>query len=121
MSRFFSILITLAALLTGSFGPARAQAQGDLLIRNATVLTVTQGTHENADILIRNGRIEQIGSGLSAPRGIEIIDASGRYVMPGIIDAHSHIAISNVNEATNPVTAEVTVRRVRGRYSRRTD
>jgi len=89
--------------------PAYAQRKGDLLIRNGTVLTITQGTLANTDILIRNGKIAAIGQRLEAPPGIEVIDATGLYVMPGIIDAHSHIAISNVNEATNPVTAEVRV------------
>lgn len=103
--------LILVTILLGSVGASRVQAQevGDILIRNATVLTVTQGTHDGTDILVRSGRIERIGRGLSAPRGVDIIDATGMYVMPGIIDAHSHIAISNVNEATNPITAEVSV------------
>src|SRR5690606_14663890 len=50
-----------------------------------------------------------IGKDLKAPAGIREIDAAGKYVMPGIIDAHSHIAIDAVNEATHPVTAEVNV------------
>ncbi len=84
-----------------------AGERGSLLIRNATVLTVTKGVLENTDIVVRNGKIDAIGKGLSAPSGGRTIDASGMFVMPGIIDAHSHIAISDVNEWTNPVTAEV--------------
>jgi imidazolonepropionase-like amidohydrolase len=80
----------------------------DLLIRNGTVLTVTGGTLENTDILVRNGRIAEIGAGLSGS-GLETIDAAGLYVMPGIIDAHSHIAVSSINEATAPATPEVNV------------
>ncbi len=92
--------------------PALAQRRdagkrGNLLIRNGTVLTVTNGTLENTDVLVRDGKIAAIGKGLSAPSGAETIDAGGMFVMPGIIDAHSHIAISDVNEWTNPVTAEV--------------
>lgn len=87
-----------------------AQAQkGSLLIKNGTVLTVTKGTLESSDVLIENGKITRIGKGLSAPAGAKTIDATGKFVMPGIIDAHSHIAIDAVNEATNPVTAEVAV------------
>lgn len=83
---------------------------GNILIRNATVLTVTKGTQENADVLVRNGKIAAVGKGLSAPSGTEVIDGTGKYVMPGIIDAHSHIAVSGpVNEWTNPVTAEVRI------------
>lgn len=86
---------------------AVAQSTGDVLIRNATVLTVTNGTLENTDVLVRNGIITSIGENLSAPSGVWTIDATGMYLMPGIIDAHSHIGLSSVNEATSPVTAEV--------------
>lgn len=105
----FNIVLSLVLSVVVAAAPARAQETGDLLIRNATVLTVSQGDLENTDILVRDGRIERIGRQLSAPGGTEIIDATGMFVMPGIIDAHSHIAISNVNEATNPITAEVSV------------
>ncbi|MEM1096344.1 MAG: amidohydrolase family protein [Bacteroidota bacterium] len=96
-----------ALLLVGLLAsPALAQ---DLLIQNATVLTVTNGTLENSDILVRDGKIARIGEGLSAPNGAAVIDATDHFVMPGIIDAHSHIAIDGVNEATNPVVAEVSM------------
>lgn len=84
-----------------------AQEKGDILLRNATVLTVTNGTLENTDVLIRDGKIDKIGENLRAPRDIREYDATGKYVMPGIIDAHSHIALDAINEATSPVTAEV--------------
>ncbi|MEM1043903.1 MAG: amidohydrolase family protein [Bacteroidota bacterium] len=96
----------LLALLL--FAPAAlAQPTGDLLIRGATVLTVTNGTLESTDVLVEGGKIVEIGEGLRAPRGIRTVEGGGRYLMPGIVDAHSHIGISSVNEATNPVTAEV--------------
>ncbi|WP_370086322.1 amidohydrolase [Ekhidna sp.] len=94
-------------LLTASF--VMAQDKGSVLIKNGTVLTVTNGTLENTDVLIRDGKISKIGQGLSAPSGTKTIDANGMYVMPGIIDAHSHLALDAVNEATSPVTAEVWV------------
>jgi len=87
--------------------PMFGQQTGDVLIKNGTVLTITQGDLENTDVLIKDGKISKIGKGLKAPNGTKTIDASGLYVMPGIIDAHSHIALDAVNEATNPVTAEV--------------
>jgi imidazolonepropionase-like amidohydrolase len=68
--------------------PAQAQETGDVLIQGGTMLTVTNGTLENTDVLVRDGIIAEIGEGLSAPGGVEVIDASGMYVMPGIIDAH---------------------------------
>jgi imidazolonepropionase-like amidohydrolase len=100
--RFLFLLLLLAPA-------ALAQPEGDLLIRNATVLTITNGTLDATDVLVRGSRIAEIGPGLRAPRGVRTIDADGQYLMPGIIDAHSHIGISSVNEATNPVTAEVWV------------
>src|SRR6056297_2969213 len=100
----------LLLLFLLSVSTAFAQPEtGDLLIRGATVLTVTNGTLDDTDVLVRDGTIAEIGQGLSAPSGVRTIDASGQYLMPGIIDAHSHIGISSVNEATNPVTAEVWV------------
>lgn len=92
--------------------PISAQAQtetGDLLIKNATLLTVTNGTLENSDVLVRDGKIERIGQNLNAPRGVETLDATGMFVMPGIIDAHSHIAIDGINEGTTPNSAEVRI------------
>ena len=112
-----SLRLPLCVLLTLLLGalPGRAQdrtradAPNDWLIENATVLTVTNGTIENGDILVRDGDIVEIGQDISAPSGTATYDASGEFVMPGIIDAHQHFALSNVNEATNQVTAEVGV------------
>lgn len=87
-----------------------AQVQsGDVLIQNGTVITITNGTMENTDVLIQNGKITDIGENLSEPSGVEVIDATGKFVMPGIIDAHSHIAGSSINEGTSQVTAEVSM------------
>ncbi|MFZ1457451.1 MAG: amidohydrolase, partial [Saprospiraceae bacterium] len=81
----------------------------NVLIKNGTVITVTQGTKENTDILVTNGKIARIDKNILAPTGGQSIDAKGLFVMPGIIDCHSHIGLEVVNEATNPVTAEVNV------------
>jgi imidazolonepropionase-like amidohydrolase len=100
------ILLFIASMLIVC--SLRAQ-NGNVLIKSGTVLTVTKGTLENTDVLVTNGKIAQIGKNISAPAGHTVIDATGMYVMPGIIDAHSHLAIDAVNEATNPVTSEVFV------------
>lgn len=81
--------------------------KGDLLIKNGTVLTITNGVLENSDVLIEDGKITRIGQNINAPRNTTEIDATGQFVMPGIIDAHSHIAIDVVNEGTLPVTSDV--------------
>ena len=109
LSRFLSFSGTLTVLLLLGVAPLLAQDRGDVLIQNATVHTVTNGTLESTDILVRDGRIASIGQGLRAPSGVQVIDATDLHVMPGIIDSHSHIGISNVNEATRPVTADVGV------------
>ncbi|MBN8588765.1 MAG: amidohydrolase family protein [Rhodothermia bacterium] len=101
-----------SALFFLSLSLVFAQEKGNLLIRNGTVMTVTKGTLEAADVLVTNGKIAKIGKNIGAPAGYRTIDATGRFVMPGIIDAHSHIGIDAVNEATNPVTAEVQIRDV---------
>src|SRR6185295_5980292 len=84
-----------------------AQDKGNILIKNGTVLTVTKGTLTETDVLVKDGKISQIGKNIAAPQGVKVIDAKGLFVMPGIIDAHSHIALDAINEATSPVTAEV--------------
>ncbi len=86
-----------------------AQEKGSVLIKNGTVMTITDGNKSNTDVLIEDGVITKIGKDLSAPRRVETVDATGKYVMPGIIDAHSHIAGVDINEWTNPVTAEVSM------------
>ena len=112
--KHFSLLLILAALAGPS---ALAQHSGDVLVRGGTLLTVTQGTLEGTDLLILDGRISAIGQDLEAPDGIQVIEATGMFVMPGIIDAHSHIGISNVNESSAPVTAQVSVGDVLNPYS----
>ncbi|HEX3685732.1 MAG TPA: amidohydrolase [Bryobacteraceae bacterium] len=83
------------------------------LIRNATVLTVTKGTVENGSVLIENGKIAAIGKNVSAPADATIVDATGKYLMPGIIDCHSHTAIEGgVNEGTVSDSSMVNIKDV---------
>jgi imidazolonepropionase-like amidohydrolase len=84
-------------------------SEGNLLIRNGTVLTITKGNLEATDILVKEGIIAQIGKNIQLPTGYRVIDATGMFVMPGIIDAHSHAGLEVINEATSPVTAQVDV------------
>lgn len=85
-----------------------------VMIRNATLWTAGDaGVVEDADVLIRRGRIHRIGSDLRMPRGAVEIDAEGRHVTPGLIDAHSHAAITGgVNEASLISTSMVRIRDV---------
>ena len=85
------------------------------LIKNATVLTGTGERIDNADVLMVDGKISQVGSALTATNAIEI-DAKGKWITPGIIDVHSHLGVypspsveshSDGNEMTSPNTSEV--------------
>ena len=85
------------------------------LLRGGTVLTGTGERLENADVLLRDGKIVDVGTGLTAD-GADIVDATGRWITPGVIDVHSHLGVyaspsvdshSDGNEATDPNTAEV--------------
>lgn len=93
----------------GAYGMAPPPQPAQLLVRNATVWTQGQaGTLKNADLLVRAGKVAAVGTGLPVPADAEVIDAQGGHVTPGLIDAHSHIAMSlGVNESAHSVTSEV--------------
>jgi imidazolonepropionase-like amidohydrolase len=85
------------------------------LITGATILTGTGERLDNADLLLVDGKIAEIGTGLGAA-GADVVDAEGKWVTPGVIDVHSHLGVyaspgttshSDGNEATAPVTAQV--------------
>src|SRR5262249_33668924 len=91
----------------------RTHTGGDVMIRNATVVTVTNGTLPETDVLVQKGKIAAIGRKLDAPKGIVEIDAAGLFLMPGIIDTHCHFAVEGgVNEFSLSVVPEVRVRDV---------
>ena len=86
------------------------------LIRNATILTASGPAIERGSILLQNGKIAAIGQSVNAPTDALVIDASGKWVTPGVIDTHTHIGVyaapgtdgvQDGNEATSPNTAEV--------------
>ncbi|HAP36216.1 MAG TPA: amidohydrolase [Bacteroidetes bacterium] len=95
----------------GAFGRKEIPKQQDVLVKNATLWTSgPQGNLEETDLLVSKGNISKIGKGLSAPSGVVVIDAKGKHVTSGLIDAHSHTAISEgVNEAGQAITAEVRI------------
>src|SRR3954471_19139489 len=103
--------IATAQQPTNSLRPQRPAAPATL-IRNATVMTVTKGTQENSDILLQNGKIAAIGKNLTAPAGAEVIDGTGKFVSPGIIDPHSHSMSDATNEGTLSVTSMVRIQDV---------
>ena len=100
--------VTLAAGVLAMPG-ARLGAQ-DVAIRNATIITIANGDISNGNIVVRGGKITAVGANAAIPAGIRVIDGTGKFVMPGIIDAHSHAALEGgINEGSESVTPEVRV------------
>ncbi len=94
----------------------QAIASAPVLIQHATVLTGTGERLEDTDVLLQDGKIHSLGKNISAPSNAVVINATGKWVTPGIIDVHSHLGVyaspgiqasSDGNEATSPVTANV--------------
>lgn len=110
LGRLFGPLLA-AQLLSG------VAAASDLAIVHATVLPVSGPAIADGTVLVTGGKIEAVGAGLPVPPGTPtVVDATGRYLTPGIIDMHSHMGVypypesngnSDGNEATDPVTARV--------------
>ncbi len=97
-----------------AYGQDSLPVSSSVLIQNATVWTLDEnGILENADVLISDGKIKAVGRNLPAFEGIadlDTIDGTGMHITPGIIDEHSHIAITRgVNEGTQSSTAEVRI------------
>ena len=89
---------------------------GPVLIRNATILTATGQEITGGSVLLVDGKIAAVGQSVDAPAGATIVDGTGKFVTPGVIDTHSHVGVyaapgtfaeSNGNEATSPNTAQV--------------
>src|SRR2546430_4025365 len=94
----------------------RRHPNSPVVIRNATIMTATGQEIANGSLLMKDGKIVAIGKSADAPGDAVVVDGTGKYVTPGLIDDHSHLGVyaapgtdaeSDGNEATNPVTAEV--------------
>ncbi len=107
--------VALGALLaTVPFASTRIQGQtagraatraNIVALRGGTVLTVTKGTIPNGTVILRDGKIAAVGANIPIPQGAEVIDTTGQFVSPGIIDAHSHIANDAINEGGTTVSS----------------
>jgi imidazolonepropionase-like amidohydrolase len=90
------------------YGRTEIPKQEDILFKNATVWTnEKEGNLENTDVLVLKGKISKIGKNLTAAGEVRVIDATGMHLTPGIIDEHSHIALSATNEMGQAITSEV--------------
>lgn len=96
-----TIIVCLFVFTVSVFGQTQ-----DVLIKNATILTAANGTLLNTDILIQNGKIAKIGKNLTASSNAKVIDATGKFISPGIIDCHSHSMMDgSINEGSFSVTS----------------
>jgi len=97
--------LTIAATRAQQSPPS---AHNEVVIKNAVVMTATHGNIPNGSVYIKDGKIAAVGKDVSAPASATVIDAGGKFLTPGIIDSHSHIALDDdVNEATSPVTPQM--------------
>ncbi len=97
----------LPAVALAQAPPASPPAR-DLVIQNATLLTATHGRIANGSVVVHDGKISAFGANVHAPANAQVIDAAGKYVTPGLIDSHSHMALDNdVNEATSPIVPQM--------------
>jgi len=97
----------LAALI--ALAPLSAET---IVIQNATIMTVSKGTIKGS-VVLKDGKIADVGEKVMVPTGATVIDASGQYVIPGIIDCHSHIAADGgINEGSVSVSSMVDIRDV---------
>ena len=104
-----TLALAAAFLLPGTTrvdGQAQSRGPRVIALKGGTVLTVTRGTIQNGTVVIRDGKIAAVGGpNINVPAGAEVVDVSGRFVSPGIIDAHSHIANDSINEGGTTVSS----------------
>ena len=107
------LIILLSSLSIAAYDGTKDKA---LVIKGGTIMTATKGILTPGEILIKDGKIAEIGKKVAIPKGARVINAKGKYIIPGIVDPHSHIGIyswpgtranSDGNEAVDPVTAQM--------------
>ena len=108
--RTLLLLLLLAALPADPRRPPPFHPEV-VVVQHATVWTQgPQGVLEDADLLLRGGKVAAVGRGLAVPSGAFVVDGRGKHVTPGLVDCHSHTAIrGGVNEGSDTITAEVRV------------
>jgi imidazolonepropionase-like amidohydrolase len=109
MSRIPTFSAWLTTALFAAVAPAQqSPSHNGVVIKNAVVMTVTHGNIPNGSVYIKDGEIAAIGKVVKAPASATVVDAGGKYLTPGIVDSHSHIALDDdVNEATSPITPQM--------------
>lgn len=110
------LMMVFRALPADAGTPRPERTAADVLIRNATVLDGLGGEHQAFDVLLSGGKVAAIGRAVPAPAGAVVIDGTGKWITPGIIDVHSHMGngavpevfgMESVGEFSGTVKAEV--------------
>ncbi len=118
MRNALRIALILVTGLSAWVVPMRAADNPEraIVIRGATILTMTHGTIEGGSVVIEKGKITAVGKDVQTPAGAEVIDARGKYILPGLVDPHSHLGVyslpelsanSDGNEMTGDIEAQV--------------
>jgi len=95
----------IAAASVATRPQAQTRTDAVVAIRNATILTATKGSIQNGTIVLRGGKIAAVGANVTIPAGADVVDGTGKFVSPGIIDCHSHIAADSINEGGTTVSS----------------
>src|SRR6266487_3146226 len=103
--RRLPLLLCLAVAALGRPHAQTRDADAVVAIRGGTILTATKGTIQNGTIVLRGGKIAAVGANLPIPPGADVVDGTGTFVSPGIIDCHSHIAGDSINEGGTTVSS----------------
>lgn len=105
------ICLACALAITAVSPAAPIQRDRVIAIKGGTVLTMAGAPIENGTVLMRGGKIIAVGANVQTPAGAEVVNATGKYVMPGLIDAMTSIGIdtTDLNEATDPLTPHLRV------------
>jgi imidazolonepropionase-like amidohydrolase len=105
--RTLTLVAALALVPIAASRPAGQAARQSRVIalKGGTVVTVTKGTIQNGTVILRDGKIAAVGANIEIPAGADVVDVTGKFVSPGIIDCHSHIANDSINEGGTTVSS----------------
>ena len=109
---FLAVAFALVPLSVSRVGGQAQPRPSVVVLKGATLVTVTRGTIPNGTIVLRDGKIAALGANVPTPAGAEVIDVTGKFISPGIIDCHSHIANDDINEGGTTVSSMTGMRDV---------